>query len=81
LVREDFSTAGSNSQQGANLDAVAFNVGFILRRRPLLAVEIFKLYRQAYEVRMEDPNALKQDVQTALDEWYAMAVDASNYLS
>lgn len=54
---EDEPVSIASSQIRANLDTVGFNVGFLLRRRPLLAIEVLKLYDQARRVRAEDPAA------------------------
>ena len=52
---EDLPTGIISSHSRANLDTVGFNIGFLVRRRPLLAVEVLKLYKQAISVRKEDP--------------------------
>ena len=69
LVREDLPTAITSSQRGSNLDVLAFNIGFLLKRRPSLAVEVLRLYEQADEVREDDPEAPLEDAKSALDAW------------
>jgi hypothetical protein len=64
-VRGDMAATITSSRRGANLDTVGFNVGFLLQRRPLLAVEILKLYDQARRVREDDPTAPEEDIRAA----------------
>lgn len=68
-IREDMPTAITSSQHGANLDTVGFNIKFILERKPKLAVEVFKLYGQARQLRQDDPMAPDEDYRLAGDEW------------
>jgi hypothetical protein len=68
-VRGDMAATITSSRHGANLDAVGFNVGFLLQRRPLLAVEILKLYDQARRVREDDPTAPEEDIRAAGEQW------------
>jgi hypothetical protein len=78
---EDEPVSITSSQTQANLDTVGFNFGFLLRRRPLLAIEVLKLYDQARMVRAEDPAAPKEDVRAAAEEWTRFSVSASDDLS
>jgi hypothetical protein len=68
-IREDMPTALTSSRHGANLDTVGFNIKFILEREPNLAVEIFKLYDQARQLRPDDPMAPEEDYRLAGDRW------------
>lgn len=81
VLYEDAPTSITSSQSRANLDTVGFNVGFLLRRRPSLAVEALKLYAKAREVREQDSDAPEEDVRQAAEEWMRFSVDASNDLS
>jgi hypothetical protein len=81
VLYEDAPTSITSSQGRANLDSVGFNVGFLLRRRPSLAVEVLKLYAKAREVREQDSDAPEEDVRQAAEEWMRFSVDASNDLS
>jgi hypothetical protein len=81
VLHEDLPTAITSSHSRANLDTVGFNIGFLLRRRPLLAVEVLKLYDQACGVREEDPDAPEEDTRQAAEEWTRFAVDAADDLS
>jgi hypothetical protein len=64
-VRSDFATGEASSHYGANLDAIAFNVSFIARRRPRLAVELLNLWREATTVKASDPSAAPEDFAVA----------------
>lgn len=68
-MREDMPTSITSSQHGANLDAVGFNITFILERRPKLAIEVLKLYDQVRQLRQDDPMAPDEDYRSAGDEW------------
>jgi hypothetical protein len=65
VLHEDLPTAITSSRSRANPDTVGFNIGFLLRRRPLLAVEVLKLYDQACSVREQDPEAPEEDARQA----------------
>ena len=47
--------------QGANLDAIGFNLAFIALKNPKLAVDILKLYSQAHDVKESDTKAPDED--------------------
>lgn len=81
VLYEDEPVSITSSQTRANLDIVGFNFGFLLRRRPLLAIEVLKLYGQARRVRAEDPAAPEEDVQAAAEEWARFSVSTSDDLS
>ena len=81
VLHDDMAASITSSQRRANLDAVGFNIGFLLRRRPSLAVEVLKLYDQAHRVREEDPPAPEEDVRLATDEWARFSESASDDLS
>lgn len=67
-IRPDSPTGGSMQQRGANLDAVGFNFRFILERRPNLAVELYRLYREASGIKAGDARAPEEDFRTAVAE-------------
>lgn len=69
MLYDDQPASLTSSQRGANLDVVGFNFGLLLQRRPVLAVEILKLYDQARKVRKDDPAAPEEDLRWAADEW------------
>ena len=68
-IREDESVSVASSLGHANLTAAGFNIEFILRRRPSLAVEIARLFDQARQLRRDDPQAPEEDFRAANDEW------------
>lgn len=70
-LREDWPTAITSSAGHANLTTVGFNIEFIVRRRPSLAVEITKLYDEARRLRADDPQAPEEDIHAAAEEWSA----------
>jgi hypothetical protein len=67
-IREDRPTALSSSVHGSNVDAVGFNLLFIAQRNPKLAVEILKMYAEAYEVQEDDPAVPEEDFALFADE-------------
>lgn len=50
-VYEDMPTSVSSSLYGANLDCIAFNVGYIARRSPDLAKQLVELYEKCKKLR------------------------------
>lgn len=68
-MRYDRPVSMTNSLSHANLTTVGFNVEFILRRKPSLAVEIAKLMDQALQLHVDDPAAPEEDLRSARDEW------------
>ena len=80
-VREDKAATIASSRYGANLDAVGFNVGFLLKRRPMLAIEVVKLYDEARRVREDDPAAPEEDIRAADEQWDRFRSDVADDLS
>lgn len=74
-IRADRAVGGSMSQRGANLDTLGFNLRFILERNPKLAIDVFKLYRQASELKPDDPTAPVEDLRWAADEMERLAAE------
>lgn len=68
-IRDDVPTSISSSQHGANLDTMGFNLGFILKRKPGLAVDLFRLYNLARKLKTDDPQAPEEDYNQALEQW------------
>lgn len=64
-IHSDSPIGVSSSQQGANQDAVAFNIAFIALRRPHLALQIMNLYDEASQIKKGDPQAPDEDFETA----------------
>jgi hypothetical protein len=67
-IREDRPTGTASREHGANLDGIAFNLRFIAERRPLLAIEILRLRRDASTIQPDDPMAPTEDYRLAEDE-------------
>ena len=68
-IREDKPVALASSAKGANLTAVGFNIEFLIRRRPSLAIEIARLFDQARQLHEDDPQAPEEDFRAANEEW------------
>jgi hypothetical protein len=66
-IRADMPTAQSSSKAGANTDAIGFNMLFIALRKPALAVELMKLYKEALELKESGPVSPDEDYLLALD--------------
>lgn len=60
-MRSDHAVAIASSRRGANLDAIGFNLNFIAHRRPALAIDLLRLYREAGQVKASDPPAADED--------------------
>lgn len=75
LLREDEPASITSSRRGANLDAIVFNMRFLLQKQPSLAVKVTKLYDQARQLRPNDPPAPDEDFREAEDKWSAFAED------
>ncbi len=76
ILHEDELASLTSSQRGANLDLVGFNLGLLLLRRPVLAVEVLKLYVQAQRVRKDDPAPPAEDFLSATEEWIRLSKGA-----
>lgn len=50
-VYDDSPTSISSSMYGANLDCYAFNVGFIAKKSPQLALKLIELYEQCKKLK------------------------------
>ncbi|MGH3494047.1 MAG: hypothetical protein ACRDRL_28500 [Sciscionella sp.] len=67
-IRSDFPTSVSSRVHGANLNAIGFNMAFIAKRRPQLAVELMRLCREAGDLSAETPVAPDEDYLGAMAE-------------
>ncbi len=67
-IKDDKGIGISSSVHGSNLDALGFNVSFIISRKPSLAVEIMKIYEEAQKIRESDPMAPSGDFKLANEE-------------
>lgn len=50
-VYEDFPTSVSSTAFGANLNCLAFNMGFIVDKNPDLAKQLIELYKQCKKLK------------------------------
>lgn len=60
-IREDKAASIASSANNANIDAVGFNVIFIALRKPKLALEIMRLFKEASKIKEDDPKAPDED--------------------
>lgn len=60
-VSENAPTGIVSRVYGGNVDALAFNVGFIAHKNPKLAVEVMGLYDEARKISETDPPAPDED--------------------
>ena len=67
-VYEDKATGIASPLHGSNVAVLAFNIGFIVHRKPALAVQIMKLYNAAQSIQKDDPQAPDEDHKAALNE-------------
>lgn len=67
-VRSDWPVGGSSTEHGANLNAIAFNLRFIMERNPQLAIDLLRLYRRASALRLDDPLGPDEDYRLAVAE-------------
>lgn len=66
-IKADKATGITSSTHGSRVDAVGFNVAFILQKNPTLAVNILKLYKEASEIKASDPSHPDEDFDLALE--------------
>jgi hypothetical protein len=67
-IRSDWPVGASSTTHGANLNAIGFNLQFIMERDPKLAADLLKLYRRASVLRQNDPLAPEEDYHLAAAE-------------
>ena len=76
-VRSDRPTATASQAYNSKVDALAFNISFIAKYQPKLAVELLQLYAKAHAVTENDPEAPDEDYALFADEAMKMARDKS----
>lgn len=76
-VRSDRPTATASQAYNSKVDALAFNISFIAKYQPKLAVELLQLYAKAHAVTENDPEAPDEDYALFADEVIKMARDKS----
>lgn len=77
-IKADRSTGISSLLHGSNIDAMGFNIGFIMLRKPSLAIEIIKTYKEARRIDENDPKASSKDLTLANEELLKVVGSAFN---
>ena len=76
-VRSDRPTATASQAYNSKVDALAFNISFIAKYQPKLAVELLQLYTKTHAITEKDPEAPDEDYALFADEVIKMARDKS----
>ena len=76
-VRSDRPTATASQAYNSNVDALAFNISFIAKYQPKLAIELLQLYARAYTITENDPEAPDEDYALFAEAVMKMARDIS----
>jgi len=76
-VRSDRPTATASQAYNSKVDALAFNISFIAKYQPKLAVELLQLYANARVITENDPEAPGEDYALFADEVIKMARDSA----
>jgi hypothetical protein len=76
-VRSDRPTATASQAYNSKVDALAFNISFIAKYQPKLAVELLQLYANARTITENDPEAPDEDYALFADEVIKMARDSA----
>ncbi len=76
-VRSDRPTATASQAYNSKVDALAFNISFIAKYQPKLAVKLLQLYTKAHAITEKDPEAPDEDYALFADEVIKMARDIS----
>ena len=76
-VQSDRPTATASQAYNSKVDALAFNISFIAKYQPKLAVELLQLYTKAHAITEKDPEAPDEDYALFADEVIKMARDKS----
>jgi hypothetical protein len=76
-VRSDRPTATASQAYNSKFDALAFNISFIAKYQPKLAIELLRLYIKAYAITENDPEAPDEDYALFAEAVMKMARDIS----
>ena len=76
-VRSDRPTATASEAYNSKIDVLAFNISFIAKHQPKLAVELLQLYAKARVVTENDPEAPDEDYALFAEEVIKMARDSA----
>jgi hypothetical protein len=66
-LKDSKATGLSSRAHGANIDGVAFNIGFIAQKNPVLATNILKNYKEAATLSPDDPEHPDEDFDLVID--------------
>ena len=76
-VRSNRPTATASQAYNLKVDALAFNISFIAKYQPKLAIELLRLYAKAYTINENDPEAPDEDYALFAEAVMKMARDIS----
>ena len=76
-VRSDRPTATASQAYNSKVDALAFNISFIAKYQPKLAIELLQLYATARAINENDLEAPDEDYALFADEVIKMARDSA----
>lgn len=76
-VRSDRPTATASQAYNSKVDALDFNISFIAKYQPKLAVELLQLYANAHAITENDPEAPDEDYALFAETVMKMARDIS----
>ena len=74
-VRSDHPTATASQAYNSKVDALAFNIPFIAKYQPKLAIELLRLYAKAHAITENDPEAPDEDYALFAEAVMKMARD------
>ncbi len=67
-ISQDDAARVSSTAQGANINAIVFNLDFLASKNPTIALELMKLYEKAHAISPDDPQYPDEDYRAALDK-------------
>lgn len=68
LIKDSAPTGVTSTAFDANVDAVGFNITFILSKNPGLALAIMQLYKKAHAITPDDPSHPEEDYSMVLNQ-------------
>ena len=74
-VRSDRPTATASQAYNSKVDALVFNISFIAKYQPKLAIELLRLYAKAHTITENDPEAPDEDYALFAEAVMKMARD------
>jgi hypothetical protein len=67
-IKENKAVGVASPRHGSNVAVAAFNIGFIAHKKPLLAIKIMEMYKEASKISENDPEAADEDYKLAQDK-------------